>query len=384
MRKAEDATDLHSRSRPSGLPAEDGREVRLVGEILVFNPMTNNRSVPKQYRGHPLVGGRYFYTLPPAILDLVVRYLGEGRIDAELLAMERTLSAICGDHASRVGFWQGVAIPSQGLRTNEVKSFSAEDARSVGLNPVQVDHAMRVYKERDVLPLRRAFRGYAGWLVTNRRFLDEQDKLLADHGEAIAQRGTADAGIRISPPAELAGSLGGDPDANPAWHDFCTACEAFLLRWRLQSLAAPYLPVPLQPLMAGMAPWTVVQRLMQVGGLFFLPDTIPLPSRDQLRGMLEHALHRGEQPEHLAEWLHIIRSDNTARNQMDKYARLFEIQHYWRILHARYASALQGNLGRVESALAEAFGVSKETMKADVATIRRRLGTDWRQRAWPI
>lgn len=156
--------------------------------------------------------------------------------------------------------------------------------------------------------------------------------------------------------------------------------EQFLLRWRLAALAGPFLPVPAKPLMAGVFPPHVVQRMMGSGGVFYLPDTMPVPSRDQLRVMLDGALHRGEKQEHLAEWFDIVRSDNSARNQMDPFARLFELQHYWRILHQRHANAIYRRIGKLKSAFAAIFSVRTEQISQDLTAIRKRLGGDWLER----
>lgn len=121
---------------------------------------------------------------------------------------------------------------------------------------------------------------------------------------------------------------------------------------------------------------------MRAGGVFYLPDTAPVPSRDQLRGMLEHVLHPSERPDHLSEWLEIVRAGNSARNQLDPFARRFEIQHYWRLLRQRHESALEGNIGRIERALSEFFEISEPAVHADFVDIRRRLRDDWLERRW--
>ena len=99
---------------------------------------------------------------------------------------------------------------------------------------------------------------------------------------------------------------------------------------------------------------------MRAGGVFYLPDTMPIPSRDQLRGMLDDALHRKEQPAHLNEWLQMVRAGNSARNQLDPFARAFEVQHYCRVIHQRHPAALINNTGRFEEALARFLNVSSQ------------------------
>jgi hypothetical protein len=65
---------------------------------------------------------------------------------------------------------------------------------------------------------------------------------------------------------------------------------------------------------------------------------------------------------------------------LDPFARRFEIQHYWRLLRQRHTSALEGNTSRIETALSEFFGISEQSIHADLIEIRRRLGTEWLER----
>lgn len=384
MSEFDDPFRHYPHSRPSGRFAADGREIRLVGPpVLAWEPATNNLSVPEQYHDHALIYGRYFYTLPLNVLNAVVEELGEDRFDADLLAMERELSSMCGSHAYRVGFWHNAALPYGELRSNE-EPFSDELIREAGMKPAAVNHAMRTYRERDVAVLERFARGYCGWLMTNQKFLDEHDLLLANHVETVRRWGTHHAASFL--PASYRARLipGTDPNDEPSWNEFIDDCNPFLLRWRLAGLAGPYLPIPSKPLMAGSFPLSVVQQLMGAGGIFYVPDTMPIPSQSQLRGLLDDALHGGESPEHLKEWLDIGRAGNTAKNKMDPFARMFELQHYWRILHQRHPSSISRKIGNCQGVLASFFEVSQNQIKHDLTEIRNRLGDHWLERTCPV
>lgn len=85
-----DQRDLHRQSRPSGRFDQDGREIRLLGSpILGWNPATNNLSVPEEYREHPMIHGRYFYTFSLDVLDAVVAEIGVERFDADLAMTQK-------------------------------------------------------------------------------------------------------------------------------------------------------------------------------------------------------------------------------------------------------------------------------------------------------
>ena len=81
---------------------------------------------------------------------------------------------------------------------------------------------------------------------------------------------------------------GADRVGNGRLQQFGEAFDAFFVRWRLSGLAAaPYLPVPMQPLFGGELPLPILGQLLATRGLFFIPDTFPIPSRDQFRKLLE-------------------------------------------------------------------------------------------------
>ena len=307
MKEPDRTSDLYEQSQPTGRFDHAGREIRLIGSpILAWNPATNNLSVPVKYQEHELLAGRFFFTLPEDVIGAVVAELGIERFDSDLLMMERELSAICGNDSTTVGFWRCLPISCGELRTLPVPSFSDDLIRSAGLRPAEVYRALQIFSERDVASLERFSRGYCGWLMTNRHFLDEHDALLTRYQDVVLRWGSHPVATFL--PATTRSHLiaGDELENDPQWPAFVEECNQMFVRWRLCGLAAPYLPMPSKPLMAGAFPFSVVSQLMQSGGVFYLPDTMPVPSRDQLRGLLEHALHRGQHPDHLEEWLEIV------------------------------------------------------------------------------
>jgi hypothetical protein len=370
---------------PTGHFDADGEEIWALNPSsipLVFNNASNNLCMPQAHLDHELIRGKYFYTLPREVLDEVVSHLGEEAFDAQLLEMEWELGGICGDHAMTVGFHLGQVLPFKGLRLAETLQFSEEQTQRVGLTAAQVNNAVSSY-ERDYQPAMNRFgRGYSGWLLTNAEFLDDHDRLLYRHKKFIDLWGTSCTTLELPDAYRQEMVAGMDYQSSPEWPAFREELIPFLKRWRLSSLAGPYLPVPLGPLMAGGLPTTVLSQLAEASGIFFLPDTMPIPSREQLRSMVDDALHRGSSHEHLGEWMEIIRRDNSARNQMDPFVRYFELQHYWRILHQRHPNAIYRKAGKLREAFGNVFGITNERIKEDLKVFRRRLGKDWLQRNW--
>ena len=134
MSEFDDPFDLHRQSQPTGRRTEDGLEIRLVGSpIHGWNPDTNELGAAADFDAHPCVAGRYFYTFPTELLDVLVAELGGGAFDGNLLQLERTFSGLCGDHCDRVGIWQCQPVVYQGLRPTPAPSFSDEQFRTIGM-----------------------------------------------------------------------------------------------------------------------------------------------------------------------------------------------------------------------------------------------------------
>lgn len=352
------------------------RELHFLGEpILALNAATNNLSVPAHVLRHPLVENRYFFTLPGSLLDDVLGAIGEKAVDPDLVTLERSLSEICGDHSTSVGFWNGQAFPYCLLRTGPMKRPSAEESNTLGWNmhAAQLDNAMRLIEERTE-PFTKVSRAYAGWLLTNLEFLNEHDALLTRYSDMVKRWGLGRLGILLPKGTSLPGD---DPAADPRWKEHTLAFEAFFVRWRLQGLAAPYLPVPLQPLMGGDFPASVLPQVARAGGVFCLPDTFPIPSRDELRNLLEASIHGSQRPGHLEVWMSLIAADNAARKSLPKYARLFELQHYWRIVHHRYKAFLRGKIDVLKGVVGRFLGIKQSTIREHLRFINKQLGNDW-------
>jgi hypothetical protein len=215
--------------------------------------------------------------------------------------------------------------------------------------------------------------GYAGWLLTNPQFLQEHDSLFQTWREEVARQGI--------PLIGATRSLGLLPEAvrqaEGRTAEYLTAFEEFFLRWLLTGLAAPRLPQPLQPQLSALSTSTVLGYMRGGGYVFCFPDISPIPSRDELREMIEDALRGAEAPEHLADWMDKVRADNAARNTITRYARLFDLQHYLRALHQRHHSVLHRRKSSVIQAFATFFQVSSDTIAGDLDVIDKRLGKEW-------
>jgi hypothetical protein len=332
--------------------------------------------VPAAHQSHELVRGRFFYTVPQQLLESVCRpQAGDSfDVDEDLLQLETDLSRISGDHGQRVGFWDNTPIECNLMhatpqRREDLTQFSH-------LTEGQVDDILRKANDR-LLSFSQISCGFAGWLMTNPDFVSELDRLQEQYGEQMLRWGTALVGLPI-PSTQPAGRF--NPIGQEGWAEYDSAILDFCVRWRLQGLAGPRIPIPMRPMMSGQFPLSIVEQLMRAGGVFNWPDTFPVFARDELRDLLAQALNTAsESAEHLTGWHRIVDSTNKAKNRIPALERQFRFQHFWRLLRKRHPSAFRRRLNRIELAFAEYFGVDDSTIRLDRQKIAKSLGKDWDQ-----
>jgi hypothetical protein len=338
---------------------------------------SRSTSVPELYRNHPVLRQAPFFTLPRELLDRVVGAVGSDRFDAELLAMEYALSNICRDHSAQIGFWRNGPIDYILLRRvrseidEKSEQYYEEWADHSGVSVDDLKRALQSGISR-LEHFATVGRGYLGWLITNRSFLAEHAAIFGQWVDEIAEQGVP----QMGPVIRNARTLPYLAAADEATADFLTAFEDFFIRWRLEGMSVPMAPRPVSPHLPVRDLRTVLGHMQYSGTTFYYPDTFPVPSRDELRNIMEEALRHSPGPEHLAAWLDIVRSDNASRNQIPRFARIFEVQHYVRALYGRHAKALDRKKSVVDAALGRFLGVSEDTIKGDLVFIASRLQRD--------
>lgn len=322
----------------------------------------------------------FYYSLPSALVAHIVPLIGQ-HLPSQGWQTDLELARLSEHNAAYVGYRNGNALEYHHLAQPEpLPELNAELIKSLNwdLNIEQVNFAFK-----KALPslnsIARTARAYVGWLITNQQFLAEHDALLQKWADQIRDWGIAGVG-RIVLVGETAGYRTPPDSEIVNRREFDEAVRGFLIRWRLNEIVGPDLPVPIRPMMAGVFPLSVAEQLMQTGGVFNLPDTFPIPSRDELRTLLANVLRPSEDASHLAEWFSFIRKDNAAKHTLDKFARMRVIAHYWRVIHSRYADALPRRKEKLRLAFADFLKVSDDTIKLDLRTIQKRLGKDWEHR----
>ena len=320
---------------------------------------------------HPLIKGSLFFTIPPELLKRFVKVVGEHRLPADVLALDRTCSELAGLDCDCVAVIDGVPVINRFLHEPRPLAISASDAAifGEGWSPARIQSnltgAAEVF-DHNV----RALRANAGWLLTNPLFWSEHDTFVRQWWPQIQQCGMPVSLPLHSGAATTAGGAGGE--ATPA---FAEAHARFLRRWALAQLSLPWLP---QPMGAS----------VRLGGVSMLPGhasddviaieyprNVPLPS--SLRSHVETALCRSSIGDHLAEWTALVSRGSRAKRALDRYARLFPFTHLWRVVHSRYRRPCR----RKQAALLEVFAdflcVDAETARQDLRFVRNRLGAGW-------
>lgn len=329
--------------------------------------------VPAEYARHLLVARRYFYTFPIELLDEVVDRVGVAAFQPDLLEMERSLSRECGDHAAQIGFRDGYPIRYDLL----ADPLSLQAAALEGAAGEPALSWLRASTRRNALVTHDAgrgwvvdtCRGYAGWLAVNPTFGAEQKRLFARWQKPVLRHGLPAVRTVAGPERYVA-----------AVADFCA-------RWGLIGLGGPFLPSPARPQVPVPASQRLADQMAALGTTFFLPSLFPLPDRRQLRQMIEEAMGRHRVPPHLQKWNDLIEGDSQAKKAIERYARLFRLQHYWRVLFSRHRKALKGKLGEVRHAFAtflfpyadtSALHKKAEIVRKDLALLAKaRGGASW-------
>ncbi|WP_254509346.1 hypothetical protein [Anatilimnocola floriformis] len=332
---------------------------RMLGRLPLLPPLgTHSGMVPDEFTSHPLIKGESFYTLPPGLLQSIERHATQVTRENNLWPLEKSLAAVCNDHSHQVGFKQTQPLHFSLLRPSKPFGLTAELARNLGwneLNVAQIGQVNRTLDERSTW-INTIARGYAGWLNTNAEFRRERDEVFASGPRVV--------------------SLMPDANSESSGDSLPKVAQEFLVRWRLLGMAGIRLPIPMRPMLSGDFPTSILRQLIAAGGVFNLPDIYPIPSRDALRSMLEEAV-RDSKPEYLSEWMKITQSNNLTKAPIARFARLLEVQHYWELLFERHEAHVKGEITRLREAIADFLGTTDDSIKKDLQFLRNKLSRSW-------
>ena len=193
-------------------------------------PGTRWVGLPPQFHGHPLLSTGPYFTLPGRLLDQVVTEVGKSRFDADLLAMELALSEVCGDHSSLIGFWREQPIRFLHLRPKNdlVDDFFVQGMVEFGASEGMARETLATLGRR-LDWAAEVRRGYSGWLMTNRTFLEEHRLVFQNWADEVAHNGIPSMGPVVRDAQAVPDSQLGQGRLE----QYVRAFEDFFIRWRI-------------------------------------------------------------------------------------------------------------------------------------------------------
>ena len=319
---------------------------------------------------------QHFYSFPEQLLKLIIREIGPAPFDPKMLEMELKLSRLVGDYSMNVGVYQGAPIVYEFLAPMRPLRINFDDVKDLGWGKTEAEikSIERIGNPR-LKAFHDAMRGYCGWLMTNREYVDALNNLLRENAPHLRKNDF---------PRPILASFGQPLPESQSDESWVGTFRAFFSRWRLQTLIGPGLPRPLPPMVPSFPAFARTLAVADGAASIVLPDIVPVSGRGVLLGAIEDAVHGAQVPDHLSGWQRIIGWKNPAKNAIERFSRLFALQHYWHLLHSRHPAAVKRNTTRLTAVFAEFLEVSDDSIRKDLRFIARRLGKGWERLPSPL
>lgn len=315
----------------------------------------------KEFGSHPLIRDRLFYRLPAMLLKAIDQEVGRAAFDPNVIELDRALSERCARDPQIVGYDNGLPITYDLLLGDGCGPLQSIE----GLTPELASDADRLFDESN-----RIRRNYAGWLMVNRTYIDERDKYCARWAQRISEFGLPVVGLGLSAPLRrpALGKLTHNPQLKAFVEEFAEFCG----RWRLNGLTTPELPVPLSPQLGVPATDKLPPALLDTAELTWKPSIFPASFGRDID--FDERRRRRTETAHLTDWLALTGPERSNDQQMDRYGRIFRLQHFWRVLAQRHPNLLQHRT-KLAAAFAEFLGgVSLRTIQSDLQDISSQVG----------
>ena len=290
------------------------------------------------------------------------------------MPIERQTAKACGDFSQVVGTSNGNRVEYD-LLVEKPKLPPLKvppEFRQMGWEDItneQLNLALQIGDKR-IEWINRARRGFCGWLMTNRTFLAEHDGLFRAHAPTILTFGSKNPRLPGLSTTQLQGFIPGAQAANRHQAAFAQAMQKFCERWHLSDMAGPYLPVHYGVLSPAVTTNLLTPSMQNCGVTIYLPYIYAIPTEDELRALVADALGGKPKFPHLTGWFKIIEKKAANKGiQMRRYGRLFEMQHYRRLLHERYPQIMHRGKQKLIYAFAGYLRQSADTIKYDLRQI---------------
>lgn len=374
--------------------------------------------LPPMLKTHSLLVGRWHALLPGRLLESCVAQMRQAEIDPKVLKLDRELYRFW-PHITALRDGQPVTLdllipPPAGISGEELLELGGWPQ---GTTKEALGEQFKQLSSR-TNRIHQHMTAFAGWLMCNPDYVAGERKLWRKWRQRIINSGTPrlvrstalppamsltqsmvttkqarvarrqTSRVRQGPRSLASPPVAGETvrlqtsrdekSSDDEIRQMITEITDFSSLWALDAWLGPGMPKPmgLQMHRGLAAPGLATAGHDAVLNLS-VPMTLPLPAADELRDMLEQARSIQRPPQHLADWLELVANGSNEKHSLVRYARLFELQHYWRVLHQRYAAACHRRVLPLETAFAKHLDVSRETVHADLQFIRGRLGRQW-------
>jgi hypothetical protein len=325
--------------------------------------------------GPPDASAGYYYGIPNALWDALAREFVEFGRGSPVLPAERGMAKACGDFSRQVGSLIQQAVKYDLLVPKPAfpPLIMPEGLRGTPGWEAMTDQRLEMILQtgdKRIEWINRGRRGYCGWLLTNKDFLSEHDHLFRTHAAVILRHGTSIGSLPSAAATEPTTVLADVQDADESQVAFAKAMKAFCGRWLLSEMAGPYLPSPFGAFAPVASTKQLSSTMLGSGILIYLPYTYAIPTEDELRSLVADALNANATHPHVADWFGVISSGAQNKGiQMQRYGRIFELQHYRRLLQERYPQVMHRSKQKLIQAFAHHFGQSDDTIKNDLRLI---------------
>ncbi len=337
-----------------------------------------NLILPERLRNHPLVSGKWFYTLPSSVLVKLCSALGPDCFDADILDLDRATSHQADAIKGCVGFHNGLPISDLHLRPLPPINFDdptvkkcLEEWRAAGYKVP----ASNGETTENLEALKKPQRAYLGWLLTNRLFLAELQDLRTQFPDAFD-------GVQSPPAPILFSAISNREDLpqflEPNRNSTSQAVRDFCQRWRFSRIVGPatYSPISVQFPVA--LPTRTEIDAQSSGSLLYIPDIAPVPNRDLLERLIQNVVKQTIQREpHLAEWYQLAHAGKLGRKTLNLFAKIYELQHYIRVLYSRHGDRLNRQQSKICNVIGDHVGLNSDQIRLTMKRIRQRLGNGW-------
>lgn len=264
-----------------------------------------------------------------------------------------------------VGFLDGkpISYPYLNTRSSDEKIVSASEADSMGWTQQQVD---AVNGMSGFLASQHNQKiSYCGWLMSKHTFRSEHDQLVKAHAQVFGS----------GPPEFTQCVMEDESELDGERSTLIDRWRSFYSKWRINKLVAPGLPDPGGVQWADLGQDFTPAHLCESTRGPRISDIQMLPDGDTLRALMKDSSPM-EQDRHLRDWQKLIDPSNPSKNKIERYARLFQLQHYWRILFSRHAASLKRQTGRLELTFADYLAIDHASIHKDLQHMRDQLGPD--------